>query len=352
MGKRCPKSLELRIEALELKIAELEADQTPPQTLTLNGNSLEISDGNSVDLTQFLDNKDEQVLSANLNGTDLVLEISNGNTVTVPLASLDTDLDEQTLTLNGNSLEISNGNSVDLTPYLDNSDEQILSGSLNGTTLEIQISNGNTIQIPLASLDTDDQTLSLINDTLAISEGNSVDLTPYVNTDNQTLALNGSILSISGGNSVNIPLGTAAAIYQATGRAYLYSNSWRGLNETYGYDYYQWSQTKGAGANPAYSVQEEQGFLVVGPGVITKLRWVIERNSTAIYDAWMDVAVIRNGTIIPVGRVTSTDNSTDNRFYSLDVNTPVQENDIITWAFRKSAGALTYGYSIVSIEVS
>ncbi|SHK86372.1 hypothetical protein SAMN04488007_4022, partial [Maribacter aquivivus] len=58
---------------------------------------------------------------------------------------------------------------------------------------------GTDFDVPLSSLDTDDQTLSLTGNTLAIADGNSVDLSAYVDTDtdDQTLSLVGSDLSIA-----------------------------------------------------------------------------------------------------------------------------------------------------------
>ncbi len=54
-------------------------------------------------------------------------------------------------------------------------------------------------------VDTDQQELTLIGDTLSIERGNSVDLNKYLdNTDNQTLTLSGDRLEISGGNSVDL----------------------------------------------------------------------------------------------------------------------------------------------------
>ncbi|SHK46899.1 hypothetical protein SAMN04488007_3185, partial [Maribacter aquivivus] len=83
------------------------------------------------------------------------------------------DTDDQTLSLTGNTLAIADGNSVDLSAYVDT--------------------------------DTDDQTLSLTGNTLGIADGNSVDLSGIdTDTDDQTLSLTGSELAISGGNSVNL----------------------------------------------------------------------------------------------------------------------------------------------------
>ena len=90
--------------------------------------------------------------------------------------------DNQTVTLTGNTLSISNGNSIDLSPYLDN---------------------------------TDAQTITLSGNTLTVSNGGSIDLTPYLdNTDNQTLSVSGSTLSIAGGNSVTLP--TATSVWTTT----------------------------------------------------------------------------------------------------------------------------------------
>jgi hypothetical protein len=75
------------------------------QTLSLTGNLLEISGGNSVTLPA---NTDSQTLSI----VGSTLTISGGNSVVIP--------DAQTLSLNGNALSISNGNSVTLPGSLDN----------------------------------------------------------------------------------------------------------------------------------------------------------------------------------------------------------------------------------------
>jgi hypothetical protein len=109
------------------------------QTLSLTGNLLEISMGNSVTLPP---NTDSQTLSI-VGGT---LTISGGNSVTIP--------DAQTLSLNGTALSISNGNSVNLPA---NTDNQTL--SLAGNNLSIL--NGNSVTLP-GSLDND--TLNEIQD--------------------------------------------------------------------------------------------------------------------------------------------------------------------------------------------
>jgi len=127
----------------------------------------------------------ELSLSGNL------LTISGGNTVTLPSSS-----DNQTLSIVGTTLTISNGNSVVIP------DAQTL--SLSGTSLSI--SNGNTVSIPA---NTDNQTLALSGNNLSISNGNSVTLPTSLDNDTtnelQHLVLNGSQLGLTkSGVTVNL----------------------------------------------------------------------------------------------------------------------------------------------------
>ena len=90
----------------------------------------------------------------------------------------------QLLSLNSNTLSLTNGGSVDLSPYLDNTDDQNL--SLNGNMLEIE--NGNPVDLSGFLDNTDNQSLSLSNNTLSLTNGGSVDLSPYLNNiDEQAL---------------------------------------------------------------------------------------------------------------------------------------------------------------------
>lgn len=145
--KKCFCNLRDRVIALENKI-DVDTDE---QTISLAGNTITLSagvtgGGGTIDLTPYLDNTDSQVLSASVVGTDLVLSISGGNTVNVPLSSLGSD--DQLLALAGNTLSIEDGNSVDLSPYLDNTDSQTLTPTVvAGETTAITISGGNTIPI-------------------------------------------------------------------------------------------------------------------------------------------------------------------------------------------------------------
>lgn len=185
----------------EILISSIEGDGSTSneiQSLNLSGNTLSISSGNSISLSSYLDNTDDQQLT--LSGTSLSIEDGNA----VDLSSLSgVDTDDQTLSLTGNTLSIEDGNSVSLSSFLDNTDDQQL--TLTGTSLSIE--SGNAVDLSsIAGVDTDDQTLSLSNDTLYIEDGNSVPLKNYVNTDDQHLTLVGAThtLSIEDGNAISL----------------------------------------------------------------------------------------------------------------------------------------------------
>ncbi len=210
-------------------LSSLDDSGTDDQNLNLAANTLSIEDGNSVDLSPYLDNTDDQTISTD--GTAGNLSIEDGNTIALNVDDADADptneyntgisfdgtnltvtdaggnqsvdisgvsTDDQNLNLAANTLSIEDGNSVDLSPYLDNTDDQNISGSgLSGTDLTIGIENGASEVVDLSSLvGTDDQNLNLAANTLSIEDGNSVDLSPYLdNTDDQNLtgaSLNGS----------------------------------------------------------------------------------------------------------------------------------------------------------------
>lgn len=102
------------------------------------------------------------------------LSISNGNTVN--LSNIGSD--NQSLSLSGNIISISNGNSIDLTSFLDNTDDQ----TLNYSSGILSISRGNSVVIPDSVNDADAnptnelQYLSISNDTLFLTNGGFVKL--------------------------------------------------------------------------------------------------------------------------------------------------------------------------------
>ncbi|MDN3676630.1 hypothetical protein QWY90_04820 [Flavobacterium paronense] len=224
---------------------------TDAQSLSLSGNTLSISNGNSVTLPTYVDvpqtiSQSENTITLSNGGGSFNLPIfidmpqtlsQSGNTVTLSNGGgtftlptfTDTDTDAQALSLTGNTLSISNGNSVTLPTYVDT--PQTISQSGNTVTLS---NGGGTFTLPtFTDTDTDAQALSLTGNTLSISNGNSVTLPTYVDTpqtisqsgntvtlsngggtftiptftdtDAQALSLTGNTLSISNGNSVTLP---------------------------------------------------------------------------------------------------------------------------------------------------
>ena len=165
---------------------------------------------------------------------DRTLSISEGNSVTLPS-------DKQTISRQGNKLVLSNGGGeVDLptpnnaTPYDDSflrgkitalenkpdNDKQTL--TFNAGNRNLSISNGNSVTLP-----NDNQTISKQGNKLILSNGGGEVELPVPNTsvpyddtalkkrvsdlearpdnDKQTLTVNNNTLSISGGNSVTLP---------------------------------------------------------------------------------------------------------------------------------------------------
>jgi hypothetical protein len=136
-----------------------------------------------------LDNTNE-IQSLNLTGN--ILGIS-GHPGTVNLSSLLDNTDNQTLSLNNTNLSITGGNSVDLAPLIANVDTspsneiQHLSLTQVGLTGTLQLSQ-SPISIdltPYLGTNTDHQTLSILNNSLSITNGNSVDLNPYLQNAGQ-----------------------------------------------------------------------------------------------------------------------------------------------------------------------
>ncbi len=113
----------------------------------------------------------------------------------------------QALSMNNDTLYLSNGNQVYMGAYLDNTDSQTLSGSRTGSIVTGSISGGNSISFSVDDDDADStnelQALSLSNDTLYLSNGNFVLLNTYKdNTDNQSLNKTGNNISLTNGGSV------------------------------------------------------------------------------------------------------------------------------------------------------
>jgi hypothetical protein len=220
------------------------------QALSISGSDLTISGGNTVTLPAGgNDNWGTDVVNS---GATLTGDGTSGN----PLDVVGDLTDDQNLSLSGTDLQIDNGNTVDLSVLQDgvtdadaNPTNEIQSLSLSGS--DLTISGGNTVTLPSgggadnwgtdvvnsnSTLTgdgtsgnplgvngdlTDDQTLSLSSNTLAISGGNNVDLSPYLdNTDGQSLSISGNDLTISGGNTVTLPSGGSSPWSTGTNTIY------------------------------------------------------------------------------------------------------------------------------------
>lgn len=145
---------------------------------------------------------------------------ADATTFSGTFTDIDTDTDDQTLSITGQTLTISEGNSVTLPTLTETDPLRIITLAFSGTTtktLTLTGANGRTVTGNFTDLDTDtdDQTLSLTGSTLAIEGGNSVTLPSYTDTDDQTLSISGNTLTISEGNSVVIP--SATNIYNSNG---------------------------------------------------------------------------------------------------------------------------------------
>jgi|GEM_PF-3290000 len=151
------------------------------QSLSLIGSQLHISNGNSVTIAGTIDldwDPTNELQFLSLNNDSLL--ISQGNYVLLPKNYDNDSTNElQALTKVGNTITLSNGGGS-----VTDSDNQNLSSTINGTQRTINISGGTGTTIDVADNDNDSinelQTLTYSDGTLSITLGNSVYL-PTVN---------------------------------------------------------------------------------------------------------------------------------------------------------------------------
>ena len=199
---------------------------TDDQTLVLNGNTLSISEGNSVNLGTITTQGDNWGSQAVINGNGISgdgtavnplrigqLGASNGQVIKwngsewVAGNDNNTDTDEQSLTLSGNNLSISGGNTVNLGGVSTSGDNW---GSQTAQTSN-GISGNGTVSNPLKIAQ-----LGASNGQVMKWNGSNWASANDTNTDNQTLSLNGDLLSISGGNSISLPASSSGDITGVT----------------------------------------------------------------------------------------------------------------------------------------
>ena len=144
------------------------------QTLSQTAGSISISNGNTITILDSSATNELQSLT--VIGQDSLM-ITNGNTVKIPSLDNSETNEIQNLSINQNTISISSGNSIDIpiTPINNDNDSinELQMLSVDTVTNTISISNGNTISID-ASFNNELQTLTYINDSLKISEGNSI----------------------------------------------------------------------------------------------------------------------------------------------------------------------------------
>ncbi|RNC91664.1 MAG: hypothetical protein ED555_00625 [Allomuricauda sp.] len=148
-----------------------------------------------------LDDQNELITSAVLDGSNNLVINQPGGNITVPLNSLNNaGSDDQQLSLAGNILTLEDGGTVDLSGFAGTgTDDQQLSLAGNILTLE----DGGTVDLSgFAGTGTDDQTLTLLGNEITIEDGNTIDLTPILGGGADgvvtNVQLNGSDLEFTG----------------------------------------------------------------------------------------------------------------------------------------------------------
>lgn len=187
-------------------------DNTDQQTLSLNGNSLGILNGNSVDLSLYLDNTDNQLLGYSGNG---IITLEDGGFIDITDMYQSIDI----FSINGSNqlgLSIENDGqttqTVDLSPYLDNTDDQIIDEfSFNEVSkvlsLSIEDDGVGSLNVDLSSLD---DSGNAVVDGNGIYSGNGSTPPTLVNVNNsagiQFQDVNDTTNTISIYNDENNPL--------------------------------------------------------------------------------------------------------------------------------------------------
>jgi len=197
------------------------------QTLSWDGNVLSISEGNSVSLNlgDYYTKSEVDTAISNIDHVADWATLQNKPTIPSDVSDLtDTTglLDHfsgaygdltgaPTIPSDVSELTDTTGLLAHVTPFSGNYDDLTNKPTLFDGAYS-SLTGAPTIPTDVSQLtdttgllqDDDHQTLSLVGTSLAISNGNAVDLASLVNTDAQTLSLVGTALQISGGNAVDL----------------------------------------------------------------------------------------------------------------------------------------------------
>lgn len=218
------------LDLVSLQDGTVDADADPTnelQDISLSGNSLSISQRSTVDLGSLPDLVEDadadplnEIQNLQLQGNILTIT-GNSSSTTINLGQYLDNSDDQLLSLEGNELSIEGGNAVNLTDLVDDADadptNELQDISLSESSLSI--SNGSTVDLSFIpdgyEPDTDNQTLNVDGYNLSISNGNTMILPDEViDGDNdpineiQTLSIDGNVLTLSDGGVVELTLGS------------------------------------------------------------------------------------------------------------------------------------------------
>ncbi len=205
-------TLQINIEngtSASVDLSALDNSGTDDQALSLAGNTLTLEDGGSVDLSGYVSTDDQNIQNLGLAGTTLTVGIESGTSQTVDLASL-VGTDDQALSLAGNTLTLEDGGSVDLSGYV-STDDQVI--STTGAAGNITIESGNTLNLNVNDADADPtnerNTAFAVNGAnLDITDSGGTLSVPIASlgTDTQDLSIDGTgkIISLVDGGSVTI----------------------------------------------------------------------------------------------------------------------------------------------------
>ena len=120
---------------------------TDEQTLALTGTSLQISNGNSINLSGL--DTDTQLSEAQVDG----FVANNGYLTSFSEVDGSVTNEIQDISLTGTDLSLTSGSTIDLSSIDTDTDEQDLtSATLSGTNLQIEIENGSSVTVDLAPL--------------------------------------------------------------------------------------------------------------------------------------------------------------------------------------------------------